>query len=200
MNSRMEGRAARETGTAIDLRLLSSVLDAASDAVEITDARGAIVLVNEAWCRLFNRRKEQVTGKPLDRARLSVMESSEHGRWQRWCIELGETRGSLILGRDDGTYMSVGYTRTLCGGMNGVAVGVTIYRASVEPEMAVGPLEHKMRNLFNVIVNNLELIERVEEDRSIRRRLELMRGAVDSGVELLDGVCRSFDAVDRDVR
>ena len=51
-------------------------------------------------------------------------------------------------------------------------------------------LEHKLRNVLLVISTNVELIEKCGDGRRLRQRLALIRGAANSGVELLEKAAR----------
>ena len=51
-------------------------------------------------------------------------------------------------------------------------------------------LEHQLRNLLTTISGNLELIDRALQDSTLKRRVALMRTAVESGLETLESIQR----------
>lgn len=57
---------------------LFSALEVSSDSVEIDDIEGSIVFVNDAWCRLFDRSKQDVVGARYDALRLSDADNAGH--------------------------------------------------------------------------------------------------------------------------
>ena len=46
-------------------------------------------------------------------------------------------------------------------------------------------LEHQIRNLLTIVTTNLGLVDNAVDDPAVKRRLELMRGAVQGTVDLL---------------
>jgi len=73
------------------LRMFQFVVNAMPDAVSVMDEHQVYQLVNDAWCRVNGRRREDSVGRTLDEIFTSVR-SAERRRAIRECIEMGTTR------------------------------------------------------------------------------------------------------------
>ena len=115
--------------TALGTHLLRDALEATADSVEIDDLDGRIVSVNDAWCRLFGRTREDVIGTPWDSTPTNGLGVPALRRCWVQCRATGHCGGVFDLGQADGSVSRVSFVRWLCRNPRepGDAV-VTIYR------------------------------------------------------------------------
>ena len=176
----------------LDLRLLASALEATAESVQVDDIEGRVLFVNDAWCQLFERDRRGVTGVRRDALNLGTEEVHKlKTSWSR-CLSMGQSQGTFRLGRSDGTATTVWYAHLLYRNAEGAATAaITVYRpldSSAVLSLQLRQLEHGLRNVLTVIIINLELVERGTDDQGMRSRFALMRGAVVSGLELIEGM------------
>ena len=192
----------------LEIDMLVRALDAAEEPLEIDDLQGRILFVNDAWCQMFCRARQEVTGVTWETLQVGGEAVTElRSSWAR-CIAEGHSAGTFSLRWPDGTSRPVSCTRRLHRDEDGVAtVGVTVYRPSTGPatandvarqemakdesletsEQAPKRLEHRLRNLLTIIVANLELLDRAT-DKGIRvRRLALIENAARGAMDILGG-------------
>ena len=113
---------------------LFSALEASSDSVEIDDIEGSIMFVNDAWCRLFDRSKQDVVGARYDALRLGDADNAELYTSLARCVAYGYSEGAFRLKRPYNTGSTVFYTRALYRDDGGNAIVVmTIYRPLSNP-------------------------------------------------------------------
>ena len=133
----------------LELDPLFSVLEASSDSVEACGIDGSIMFVNDAWCRLFDRSRQDVVGAGCDALRLSDADSAELYTSLARCVAYGYSEGAFRLKRPYNTGETVFYTRALYRDGGGTAIAVmTIYRP-LSSAMAV----HKIPPLLIASLN-----------------------------------------------
>ena len=114
----------------LELALIARVLDNSADAVEIDDLDGYIVYVNDSWCLLFSRRRDEVTGLRWDSFHFRGEDMTRlKDSWDK-CIKLMTSRGTFRLnGTADGRE-AISYTRNCFVSDEGMARAViTIFRS-----------------------------------------------------------------------
>ncbi len=190
-----------ETQSPLETGLLGGVLEASSDSVEIDDIDGSVILVNNAWCRFFDREKRDVIGARWDELDLEVAgPSALRDSWDR-CISYGRSEGSLRLGWDGAVAVIVPYIRSLFRDPDGnPRAAITIFRSTPYPPLnhfrgadveqlrsgkGLAALEHERKNVLTMIVLNVDLVSRVVEDRMVQQRLALVQAALKNSLDLL---------------
>ena len=183
----------------VDSALLECGLDASSQPMEVAGIDGSMICVNDAWCRLFDLERGQVTGpsrvaqEPGDRAPRSLTEA-----WLR-CLTIGRAEGEFLYRPHGGAETPICWTSRLCGEATGV---ITIFRPVASPDTTVGeagatgaapptgpaPFEHDLRNLLAVIAGNVQLLTTELHPDTQRDRLALIEAAVAQGLTVLDGL------------
>ena len=184
-----------------DSELLKHTLEASTDSMEIDDIEGRVVLVNDAWCRMFRMHKDDATGTRWDLLGLDVHDISELGiSWDR-CIATGRSEGFLQFERKDRFREAVKYGRLLHRDLNGIPNAViTCFKPPEqrnqtdeawdfdfdESGQESRRIEHNLRNVLTMMVLNVDLLSRSTEDHVMVKRLALIKAAVRSGLELVD--------------
>jgi PAS domain-containing protein len=117
--------------TALGAHLLRDALDATADPVEINDLDGRVVSVNDPWCRLFRRAREDVIGAPWDSTETISLGVPALRRCWAQCRATGHCGGVFDLGRADGSVSRVSFARWLSWNpQEADDAVVTIYRAA----------------------------------------------------------------------
>lgn len=184
--------------TTTDSAVLHAILEAAVDAMIVSDQKGTILRANAAACSLFQHNVSQLVGqnvKILMPAALAVL----HDGFMSHHVETGEKR-IIGIGRDvegqraDGSvfplHLSVGH-----GEVAGQRLFIGILhdltnRKATEEALArsqrldaigqmTGGIAHDFNNLLTVIIGNLELLE--------------MRGANDGQLALIKDALESAE-------
>ncbi|MBM2576463.1 PAS domain S-box protein [Jannaschia sp. Os4] len=164
--------------TSSDGLLLDALLDAAVDAIVVSDAKGRILRVNAAAARLFRRPEAEMVGADLGLLMDEDM-AARHGGFMDHHLTTGERR-IIGIGRDltgrrgDGTtfplHLSVGRAEA---GDETIFVGILhdqTRRREAEAALTraqrmdaigqmTGGIAHDFNNLLTIIVGNLELLE-----------------------------------------
>jgi two-component system, cell cycle sensor histidine kinase and response regulator CckA len=179
------------------LRLRSAALDAAANAIMITDRSGSIEWVNSAFTRLYGYTWEEVIGKnPRDLVKSDVQGPDFYaGMWHT--LLAGRTwRGRITNRRKDGSHVEEELTitpvREEAGGeiTHFIAVkhDLTDWR-ELERRLAMaqklesvgqlaGGVAHDFNNLLTVINGSLDLVlGEIDETQQIRSDLEEARRA-----------------------
>ena len=179
-----------------DSAVLTAIMEAAVDAMIVSDQSGVILRANLAAARLFQYESAELLGQSVNILMPEAL-ASVHDDYMAHHIRTGEKR-IIGLGRDvegqrkDGTvfplHLSVGHTNA--GGQR-VFVGILhdlTYRKATEEALArsqrldaigqmTGGIAHDFNNLLTVIVGNLELLEMRNADA---RQLPLIKDALES--------------------
>lgn len=158
--------------------LLGAVLEAAVDAIVVSDERGEIVNVNPAACRMFQHERNTLIGRNVSVLMPDAMAALHDGFMKRH-LETGEKR-IIGIGRDvqglrqDGSvfplHLSVGKTRVdgkhmfvaiLHDLTDRVATQNALFRSQRLDAVGqmTGGIAHDFNNLLTVIIGNLELME-----------------------------------------
>ena len=124
-----EGLQSEARNSYLGLDPLFSALDASSDSVEIADIEGSIMFVNDAWCRLFDRSRQDVVGARCETLQLGDADNAALYTSLARCVAYGYSEGAFRLKRTYHTGSTVFYTRALYRNAGGTAIAVmTIYR------------------------------------------------------------------------
>lgn len=166
-------------GDASETTVLSAVMDAAADAIILSDDQGAILSANPAAERLFGYSADELLGRNVSSLMPQKM-AQEHDGYIDHHIRTGEKR-IIGLGRDveglrkDGSvfplHLSVGATQAVEGHKTfvGILHDLTQRREAQETlartqrldaiGKLTGGIAHDFNNLLTVIIGNLELLE-----------------------------------------
>lgn len=176
--------------------LLGALLEAAVDAIIITDGRGRIVRVNGAASRLFGFETRDLVGTSVERLLPEGERSSHRGAMARYL----RTEAARIVGtgrdvealRADGSlapvHLSVGHARIEGHDFFVAIMHDVSHRLAVEKALdqahrmealgvLTGGVAHDFNNILTVITGNLELLERSLKDE---RQHSLIRDALDA--------------------
>jgi PAS domain S-box-containing protein len=179
-----------------DSAVLSAIMEAAVDAMIVSDQSGRIVRANLSAANLFQYEREEMVGKSVNMLMPEAM-AKRHDGFLSHHIETGEKR-IIGLGRDvegkrkDGTvfplHLSVGHSNV---GEQRIFIGILhdlTHRKATEEALArsqrldaigkmTGGIAHDFNNLLTVIVGNLELLEMRGANE---RQLPLIKDALDA--------------------
>lgn len=161
-----------------DGALLDAILEAAVDAIIVSDERGIILRANQAACDMFLQDLDALVGLSVNKLMPDGM-AALHNGFMRHHIDSGERR---IIGtareveglRDDGTvfpvrlsvgHAHVGDTRVFIGIMHDLTDRKTTEDALARSQrldavgQMTGGIAHDFNNLLTIIMGNLELLE-----------------------------------------
>jgi PAS domain S-box-containing protein len=184
------------TATSEDTAVLNAILDAAVDAVVISDQRGMILRANAAAARMFGYDVVEMLGQSVNML-MPADVAPLHNSFMAHHIETGENR-IIGVGRDldgqrkDGSvfplHISVGQSN-----LDGRCLFVAIMhdltrRKATEDALArsqrldaigkmTGGIAHDFNNLLTVVTGNLELLEMRGADAA---QLPLIKDALDA--------------------
>ena len=176
-----------------ELDLLVDALETCAHPAELDDTEGFVLFVNRAWCELFGHSLGDLVGAKWDS--LSPAGADSAGLRTSWdrCLVRGRAEGQLLRRSVDSTRLPISYTRMLFwDNERDTGVVVTLFRPlpsgdATEESVSQADsasLEHRLRNLLTVVTINLELVDSAVDDPVVKRRLELMRGAVQGTIDL----------------
>lgn len=179
-----------------DSALLNAVLEAAVDAIIVSDETGTMLRANPAACRLFQYEPEEMLGQNVNMLMPQAL-ADLHDGFIHHHIETGEKR-IIGIGRDvegqrkDGTvfplHLSVGETilsdqRMFIGILHDLTRRKATQDALARSQrldaigQMTGGIAHDFNNLLTVVIGNLELLQM----RGVNdRQLSLIRDALDS--------------------
>ena len=191
------------TETTKDTAVLNAILDAAVDAMVVSDDAGIILRANTAAGDLFQNDPADMVGKNV-KILMPKSRADQHDSYMSHHVTTGEKR-IIGLGRDvegqrrDGTvfplHLSVGHA-DVDGRQYFIAIMHDLtYRKSTEDALArsqrldaigqmTGGIAHDFNNLLTVIIGNLELLEMRGADA---KQIEPIKDALDAaelGAEL----------------
>ena len=176
--------------------LFDAMMEAAVDAIIVSDAKGNMIRANNAACNLFGYAEAAMLGNSVNMLMPEAL-AALHDGFMRHHIETGEKR-IIGLGRDveglreDGSifplHLSVGHTEVAGERLFiGILHDLTDRRAAQEAlarsqrldaiGQLTGGIAHDFNNLLTVIIGNLELLEMRGVDE---RQLRLIRDSLDS--------------------
>lgn len=200
--------------------LLATAVDAAGEAVLITDAEGVIEYVNPAFERLSGYPAAEAVGRTPRILNSGRQSESFYARLWSTLRSGGSFRGHFVNRRKDGTIYEQQTTITPVLDSGGrpthfVAVSrdVTVEReihrqiAASEKSAAVAQLAsgmaHDFRNLLNVVLVNAELLKTAcAADTEVAGHISDIQSAVAAGSSLVTGllnIARPAGAVERRV-
>lgn len=179
-----------------DGAVLNAILDAAVDAMVVSDHKGTILRVNKAAANLFQREPPELVGENV-KVLMPKALADLHDGYMAHHIETGERR-IIGIGRDvegqrkDGSvfplHLSVGHAEV--GGQRlfvGILHDLTNRKMTEEAlsrsqrldaiGQMTGGIAHDFNNLLTVIIGNLELLEMRGADE---RQLMLIKDALDA--------------------
>ncbi|WP_299417781.1 PAS domain S-box protein [uncultured Sulfitobacter sp.] len=182
--------------TATDSAILHAIMDAAVDAVVVSDEKGQILRTNAAAARLFQFDVAEMLGQSVNILMPKAL-AALHDGFMSHHIKTGEKR-IIDIGRDvegqrkDGSifplHLSVGHSQ-----VEGKRIFIAIlhdltHRKATEEALArsqrldaigkmTGGIAHDFNNLLTVIVGNLELLEMRGADK---RQLPFIKDALES--------------------
>jgi PAS domain S-box-containing protein len=186
-----------------DGALLVALLDAAVDAIIVSDRTGTIVRINQAAADLFRHPHEAMIGQNV-RVLMPADMSARHDGFMHRHLEIGEKRiigiGREVEGlRGDGSvfplHLSVGKAE-IAGEVTFVAILHDLTRRRVAEEALVrsqrmdavgrmtGGIAHDFNNLLTVITGNLELLEMTETSARSKALISDALGAAELGADL----------------
>lgn len=183
--------------------LFDAIMDAAVDAIVVSDAKGCIIRANNAASVLFGHTPEDMVGQSVN-VLMPKAFADLHDGFMQHHLRTGEKR-IIGLGRDveglraDGSifplHLSVGHT-TVEGDRYfvGILHDLTERRAAQEAlartqrldavGQLTGGIAHDFNNLLTVVIGNLELLEmRGADDRQLRLIRDSLEAA-ELGAEL----------------
>lgn len=186
-----------------DGALLVALLDAAVDAIIVSDRAGSIVRTNQAAADLFRRSRDSMTGQNL-RILMPGEMAARHDGFLHRHLETGEKR-IIGIGRDvegmrgDGSvfplHLSVGKTE-IAGEVTFVAILHDQTRRRATEDALVrsqrmdavgrmtGGISHDFNNLLTVIIGNLELLEMTETAAKSKALISDALAAAELGADL----------------
>ena len=183
--------------------ILGAVLDAAVDAVIVSDARGRIVRTNTAAARLFGHEIDTMPGRPVEDL-MPECERNRHAAAMERYVRTGESHvigiGREVEGlRADGTlfplHLSVGHASTDNGDYFVAILHDLSRRKAVERSLQhaqrlealgalTGGVAHDFNNILTVISGNLEFLKRSVTDKSARTLIRDAMEAAKIGADL----------------
>lgn len=183
--------------------ILGAVLDAAVDAVIVSDARGRIVRANTAAARLFGHEIDTMPGRPVEDL-MPECERNRHAAAMERYVRTGESHvigiGREVEGlRADGTlfplHLSVGHASTDNGDYFVAILHDLSRRKAVERSLQhaqrlealgalTGGVAHDFNNILTVISGNLEFLKRSVTDKSARTLIRDAMEAAKIGADL----------------
>ncbi|MEL6913157.1 MAG: PAS domain S-box protein [Pseudomonadota bacterium] len=179
-----------------DSALLRAIMEAAVDAVIVSDANGIMLRVNDAACRLFDVDHDDLLGQSINILMPDAL-AALHDSFMQHHLETGEKR-IIGTGRDvegkrrDGSvfplHLSVGNTELEGQRLFvGILHDLTERRASQDAlarsqrldaiGQLTGGIAHDFNNLLTVVIGNLELLEMRGVDE---RQAALIRDSLDA--------------------
>lgn len=186
-----------------DRALLLALLDAAVDAIIVSDRDGMILRLNKAAAALFGHTIDALTGQNV-RSLMPTDMAARHDGFMRHHLETGEKR-IIGIGRDveglraDGTvfplHLSVGRA-DIEGEVAFVAILHDQTRRKAAEEAAArsqrmdaigqmtGGIAHDFNNLLTVVIGNLELLEMSETAEKSRALITDALEAAELGADL----------------
>ncbi len=186
-----------------DGALLVALLDAAVDAIIVSDQTGMIVRANQAAADLFRESRDSLIGQNV-RVLMPGDMAARHDGFMRHHLETGEKR-IIGIGRDvegmrsDGSvfplHLSVGKTE-IAGEVTfvGILHDQTRRRATEDALVRsqrmdaigrmTGGIAHDFNNLLTVIIGNLELLEMAETGAKSKALISDALGAAELGADL----------------
>lgn len=186
-----------------DGALLVALLDAAVDAIIVSDQTGKISRTNQAAADLFRLTRDAMLGQNL-RMLMPADMSVRHDGFMHHHLETGEER-IIGIGRDveglrgDGTvfplHLSVGKTE-IAGEITFVGILHDLTRRRAAEDALVrsqrmdaigrmtGGIAHDFNNLLTVIIGNLELLEMTETQAKSAVLISDALGAAELGADL----------------
>lgn len=189
--------------TVDDRALLLALLDAAVDAIIVSDRDGRILRLNKAAAALFGHSIEALTGENV-RSLMPTEMAARHDGFMHHHLETGEKR-IIGIGRDvegqraDGTvfplHLSVGRA-DIEGEVAFVAILHDQTRRKAAEEAAArsqrmdaigqmtGGIAHDFNNLLTVVIGNLELLEMSETAEKSRALITDALEAAELGADL----------------
>jgi PAS domain S-box-containing protein len=186
-----------------DSVVLIALLDAAVDAIIISDAGGRILRLNPAAAKLFGHAVDTLQGRNV-RVLMPGDMAARHDGFLRHHLETGEKR-IIGIGRDvqglraDGAvfplHLSVGRA-DIDGEVTFVAILHDLSRRKASEEAAArsqrmdaigqmtGGIAHDFNNLLTVVIGNLELLEMSETQEKARALITDALEAAELGADL----------------
>lgn len=179
-----------------DSAVLRAIMDAAVDAMILSDQSGMILRVNAAAAALFHFVPDEMVGKSVNMLMPNAV-AALHDRIMAHHIETGENR-IIGLGRDiegrrsDGTifplHISVGHAQMAEQCMFVSIMHDLTHRKATEAALArsqrldaigqmTGGIAHDFNNILTIIIGNLELLEMRGADA---RQIPLIKDALES--------------------
>lgn len=166
------------TKTARDGAVLRAIMEAAADAIVVSDGHGVIVEINAAACRMFQYDPEEMIGQSLN-VLMPAAVASQHDNFMRHYMKTGEKH---ILGTDRDVqgqrkdksvfplHLSVGEAS---GADHPLFIGIfhdLTDRRTAQDALArsqrldaigqmTGGIAHDFNNLLTVVIGNLELLQ-----------------------------------------
>jgi PAS domain S-box-containing protein len=186
-----------------DGALLVALLDAAVDAIIVSDRTGKISRTNQAAADLFRHPRDAMIGQNV-RMLMPAEMSARHDGFMLRHLDTGEKRiigiGREVEGlRGDGSvfplHLSVGKAE-IAGEISFVAILHDLTRRRVAEEALVrsqrmdaigrmtGGIAHDFNNLLTVIIGNLELLEMTETAAKSKVLISDALGAAELGADL----------------
>ncbi|KNG91872.1 PAS domain S-box protein [Pseudaestuariivita atlantica] len=176
--------------------LFDALMEAAVDAIIVSDANGTMIRANKAASKLFGHEIDEMVGRTVNMLMPEAL-AALHDDFMTHHIETGEKR-IIGLGRDveglrkDGSvfplHLSVGHTEVAGERLFiGILHDLTERRAAQDAlarsqrldaiGQLTGGIAHDFNNLLTVVIGNLELLEmRGADDRQLR----LIRDSLES--------------------
>lgn len=176
--------------------LFDALMDAAVDAIIVSDAKGTMIRANQAASKLFGHDVDDLIGQTVNILMPEAL-ATLHDGFMKHHIETGEKR-IIGLGRDveglrkDGSvfplHLSVGHTEVAGARFFiGILHDLTDRRAAQDAlarsqrldaiGQLTGGIAHDFNNLLTVVIGNLELLEMRGADE---RQLRLIRDSLES--------------------
>lgn len=186
-----------------DSVLLTAILDAAVDAIIVSDSQGIVIRVNQAACDLFDFSQDELVGASVN-SLMPVALGQAHDRFINHHLETGEKRiidiGREVEGqRKDGSifpmHLSVGRA-DIEGSTRFIAIMHDLTRRRATEEalarstrldaigQMTGGLTHDFNNLLTVMIGNLELLEMRTKDAEHKALIGDALEAAEMGADL----------------
>lgn len=192
------------TETNDDTALLAAILEAAVDAIVVSDDRGIIQRTNPAANAMFQRSDDEIIGQSVN-VLMPKAFAALHDGYMQHHIDTGEKR-IIGIGRDveglrkDGSifplHLSVGHTQV---GDRRLFIGILhdltqreLTQAALSRSQRLdavgqmtGGIAHDFNNLLTVIIGNLELLEMRSASADTRPQIKDALEAAEMGSDLI---------------
>ena len=176
-----------------ELTLLDSVLEVCTAGVAVLDSDGGVIGADVAFARLTGRERRHVQGlrvSDLFRSDPPLTLYDESACSSGWQVEIPQPSGDppvrarlTVARRRSPQGATIGHIAQL----HPLAASTGDESPPVRHSGAVPPKtpQHQLRNVMTVIAGNVEIIDSMNRDQTLRERIALIQGAVSSALDIM---------------